>query len=76
MYRFGITDSQPSSMPWEISFDDRYQLYVNSVKEGKKVNLYFYERADSSTFRYRAYNIFEALQMSNESWRSFYFFND
>lgn len=57
--------------PWEIPFPQRMQV-LNSPR--KKV-IYFYEKPDSSTFRYRAYNMCQALEKS-DTWIGAYFFEN
>lgn len=56
--------------PWDIPLPLRMQKLLKSAKQ--KV-VYFYEKPDSSTFRYRAYNMCQALEGSKE-WVGVYFF--
>ena len=59
------------SFPWDIAFVDRLKkLEFNSSR--KKV-IYIYGKPDASTFRYRVYNICQALE-SSESWMGTFFF--
>lgn len=59
--------------PWNIPFWERLKrLDENS---SKKSVVYIYEQADTSTFRYRVYNMCQALGYSN-SWVGTYFFLD
>jgi len=60
--------------PWEMTFEARLRLLIVFAKE-KKVMLHIYEKADTSTFRYRCYNIYQSL-LSSKTWRSIYFFED
>lgn len=64
---------QINTEPWNIPTASRYGAFCNAKKQGKKCALYVYEQADTSTFRYRAYNIMQYTQES-ESWRAQYFF--
>lgn len=65
--------TKKTSEPWNISFRER----VNIIKENnsKKKVVYIYEEADTSTFRYRIYNMCQALSYSN-SWSGSYFFKN
>jgi glycosyltransferase involved in cell wall biosynthesis len=45
------------SPPWEKSFDERMEMLLR----GSPRAAYFYEVPDTSTFRYRAYNIWQSL---------------
>ena len=62
--------------PWNINFWKRLKYLTddNSKKKKKRV-AYIYEKADTSTFRYRVYNMFQALSQS-KSWVGTYFFED
>lgn len=44
-------------------------------KTGKRKVVYFYEKPDSSTFRYRVYNMCQALNFSDQ-WKGIYFFEN
>jgi glycosyltransferase involved in cell wall biosynthesis len=57
--------------PWNIPTHER----VRAISEGasKRKVAYIYERPDSGTFRYRAYNMCQALSYS-DSWAGSYFF--
>lgn len=56
--------------PWEKSLPSRIRHLVTSQKQ--KV-AYFYEKPDSSTFRYRVYNMCQSLEESQQ-WTGVYFF--
>ena len=45
--------------PWELSFEQRYEMLM---KRRKRV-AYFYEVVDSTTFRYRVFNMAKALDV-------------
>lgn len=60
--------------PWEVSFSQRVAHMLEMKKMGLKVVCYLYESADTSTFRYRVYNMCQALEVGLE-WRGIYFFD-
>ena len=66
-------DEQVNSEPWNISLKERLKILTSAKLQGKKIAAMIYLRADSSTFRYRCYNIMQATQFS-DSWQSVYFF--
>src|SRR5437763_12171849 len=59
--------------PWEVPFEQRLAELRRAVQEGRKTVAYLYEKADAGTFRYRAYNMCQALQRG-QSWSGAYFF--
>ena len=61
--------------PWMVDVDVRINVVKNALREGRKLVLYFVEKPDSSTFRYRCYNTFEATKKSAK-WQAVYFFKD
>lgn len=61
--------------PWLVNHDKRKQIALQALKEGKKLALYFVEKPDSSTFRYRCYNTFTATRNSRK-WQAVYFFKN
>jgi len=61
--------------PWNISIEERCQIVNNAVAKGEKVTAMLYHHADTSTFRYRCYNVFQATRESEE-WQCVYFFMD
>jgi len=58
------------SDPWTRPLGDR----LAALEKGHKRVAYFYERADNSTFRYRVYNMVEALGQSGRDISAAYFF--
>ena len=68
-----INKSNYNSSPWNISVLKRLSYLRSCINDKVKVNIQIYEAADTSTFRYRAYNIYEILQNSS-NWKSVYFF--
>lgn len=61
--------------PWIVDIKIREDFARKSLKAGKKIALYFIEKPDSSTFRYRCYNTFEATKDSKK-WQAVYFFKN
>lgn len=61
--------------PWMISLEKRKEIAKNALKEGKKLALYYVEKPDSSTFRYRCFNTLQATRNSKK-WQAVYFFKD
>ncbi len=59
--------------PWNVPLWDRIQAVTEPTPKRKVA--YVYERADTSTFRYRAYNMCQALNHS-ASWIGSYFFEN
>jgi glycosyltransferase involved in cell wall biosynthesis len=55
--------------PWTASFEDR----LAALRKGSSRIVYFYERPDTSTFRYRVYNMIQALATSNADVSAAYF---
>ena len=60
------TDNNHFLDPWLVNHDKRKQIALQALKEGKKLSLYFVEKPDSSTFRYRCYNTFTATRNSRK----------
>lgn len=58
--------------PWNVSLQDRLDILLC---DNKKKIVYIYEKADTSTFRYRVYNMCQALNHSNQ-WLGVYFFEN
>lgn len=61
------------SEPWKIPFIKRMQNFYALLEKGKKVAVQLYRSEDTSTFRYRCYNVVQALEKSEE-WGAVYFF--
>lgn len=61
--------------PWEVPLERRCAELKSSIINGDKPVVLLYEKADTSTFRYRVYNIAQATQKS-EKYRNSYFFKD
>lgn len=61
--------------PWMISFEERCQMVAQARNQKKKITAILYHHADTSTFRYRCYNIYQATKNSDK-WQCVYFFMD
>ena len=61
--------------PWKISLIERIERVEEAKKNGKKIALYFVKGPDSSTFRYRCYNIYQITQ-SSKKWQAVFFFSN
>ncbi len=62
-----------NSAPWNISIADRLYEIKTAKKNNKKIAILIYNEADTSTFRYRCYNIYQSTKRS-EVWQAVYFF--
>jgi glycosyltransferase involved in cell wall biosynthesis len=58
--------------PWWTAFEDR----VSQLNRGGRKLVYFYERPDSSTFRYRVYNMVESVNATNNGFAAAHFTKD
>jgi glycosyltransferase involved in cell wall biosynthesis len=58
--------------PWSISFEQRYL----ELCDGLRRVAYFYERPDTSTFRYRVYNMIQVLRTYGDKIGASFFCND
>jgi glycosyltransferase involved in cell wall biosynthesis len=74
VYRISC-DLPENREPWNISLAERKNLLITSKKQGKKIAAMLYRAADTSTFRYRCYNVMQATK-ETEEWQSVYFFMD
>lgn len=68
MYRITLTKEAYRDSPWDIPYEDRITKLRKAVSLGMKTVAYLYPEFDSSTFRYRGYNVVETLEYSF-SWR-------
>jgi glycosyltransferase involved in cell wall biosynthesis len=55
--------------PWVSSFEER----LKTLAKGQQKVAYYYERPDSSTFRYRVYNMIQVLHESKNNITAAYF---
>ena len=60
--------------PWNTDLYERIRFVNRCVAEKKKIVLEIYHHADTSTFRYRCYNVFQQMK-DHEEWRTVYFFH-
>ena len=58
--------------PWDISFDQRLAM----MRAGTPRAAYFYSRPDTSTFRYRAYNVAQSLSVGRHGAAAWFTEND
>ena len=61
--------------PWGFSCSQRTQEVYNNKECGYSIAIYIYEYPDTCTFRYRVYNVYQALQLSTQ-WKMSYFYYD
>ena len=59
--------------PWLIPLHERVKLFYQAKRQGKRLCLMVYDHADTSTFRYRCYNVMQWTRKSN-LWQAVYFF--
>ena len=62
------------SNPWEKPYEARIKVLQDAKKAGRRTVGFLYPKFDSSTFRYRGYNICESLEYSIQ-WSGAYFQN-
>ena len=63
-----------STNPWDISLEARKREFIKAKKQGRKLAIILYSSEDlASSFRYRAYNIYQATKNSKK-WQLIYFF--
>lgn len=62
--------------PWNIPFPLRLERLLKANQLGLNNVVYLYEMADTSTFRYRAYNMCQILENSIFWYGSFFFRNE
>jgi len=66
-----------SVTPWEYGLSSRISLLNNYIKNLNKISVLIYEYPDTSTFRYRGYNIMQITQQKlNSEWKCVYFFRN
>lgn len=64
---------QTGEEPWQIPLRERCRMVMDAKKQGRQVAILLYHHADTSTFRYRAYNVQQATKKSTK-WQSVFFF--
>ncbi len=62
--------------PWETEVISRIEYIKEKKLNGYKLAVILYSRPDSSTFRYRGYNIHQNLNDFGTKWKAIYFFNN
>lgn len=72
MYDIKTTIREYRNSPWNRPYQDRIDVLQNAKKLGKKTIAFLYPFFDSSTFRYRGYNVAETLEYSFR-WSAMYF---
>lgn len=72
MYNIDDSVRDYRTSPWKRPLEDRIEVLKNAKRLGKKTVAMLYPIFDSSTFRYRGYNIAETLEYSFE-WTGMYF---
>lgn len=72
MFELTQLEKKIESSPWDISFDQRFNGF--SEDQRKKV-IYVAEKGGPGTFRYRVYNMCQALQGSDD-WGGYYFYEN
>ncbi len=74
MYHLNMTITG-SRTPWLLPFESRMCVLQEARASGLRCIVAVYNRPDDSTFRYRVYNVFRALENSR-SFRLCYFFEN
>lgn len=72
MYKLDPAD-YITAEPWNLGVEQRIKNLFEAKKMGLKTAVYLYEGADTSTFRYRVYNVCQSLKLSL-NWKGIYFF--
>lgn len=67
--------TKPNVEPWLLPLQQRTGMVREASRAGKKVALMMYRAADTSTFRYRCYNVMQYTE-SSERWQTVYFYRD
>lgn len=70
MYKINAKEEE-DIQPWLIPTAKRIQYALQ--EDGRNVCMIIYDEPDTSTFRYRGYNIFQNMQGGTE-WKTIYFF--
>ena len=61
--------------PWNLPLFQRMQMVKHAKLDGERIAFLLYTRADTSTFRYRGYNVMQAT-IKSKRWQCVYFFLD
>lgn len=66
-----------NTTPWSIDLEARVSELKTAKKSGKKIAVIIYSDKDLySSFRYRAYNIYEATKDYSKKWQLIFFFEN
>lgn len=66
---------QANREPWLIPLEQRINTLFDAHRQGKKVELMVYDHPDTSTFRYRCYNLYQWSKESKK-WQAVYFYRE
>lgn len=72
MYKINIKQNIDTT-PWNITCEKRACYLREQISAGYKIAVIVYEFPDTSTFRYRGYNMYQIMQKSTK-WKTVYFF--
>ena len=72
MFDLSALPSEPFPYPWELPLGER----IRTLARGRRRVAYFYELADNSTFRYRIYNMAQALNHEGDVSAAYFFLAD
>ena len=70
-----MKNSNLSIEPWGLDLEERIRVLENAKRGGKKIALYYAKGPDSSTFRYRCFNVWQAT-LESKKWQAVFFFRD
>lgn len=70
-----LSGSESFLEPWLVDLDVRKRIAEEALSSGRELALYFAEKPDSATFRYRCYNTFAAT-LSSKKWQAVYFYKN
>ncbi len=59
--------------PWGLSLNKREEILKEAKKDGKRIALYYAKGPDSSTFRYRCFNTYQAT-LRSDKWQAVFFY--
>lgn len=66
---------QTNREPWLIPLEQRINMLFEAHRQGKKVDLMVYDHPDTSTFRYRCYNLYQ-WSIKSKKWQVVYFYRE
>ena len=59
--------------PWNLDLKDRLKIFEDAKSAGKRIALYYAKGPDSSTFRYRCFNVFQST-LDSSIWQAVFFY--